>query len=143
MKIIDAQVHIWGANTPERPWPKRHPPHRSQPFSAEDLIVEMDAAGVERMIELMPYHLVGVAPFGALLVLARAHVALKNSRIMVSMGLINACSNVLFDVVLLRPLGLKGVALSTSLVHTVVAIVFYVRLESRLAREGLAVGVTA
>ena len=104
---------------------------------------QMDAAGVERMIELMPYHLVGVAPFGALLVLARAHVALKNSRIMVSMGLINACSNVLFDVVLLRPLGLKGVALSTSLVHTVVAIVFYVRLESRLAREGLAVGVTA
>ena len=33
--------------------------------------------------------------------------------------------------------------LLASLVHTVVAIVFYVRLESRLAREGLAVGVTA
>ena len=27
---------------------------------------EMDAAGVDRMIEILPYHLVGVAPFGAL-----------------------------------------------------------------------------
>jgi L-fuconolactonase len=54
MKIIDAQVHIWGANTPERPWPKRHPPHRSQPFSAEDLIVEMDAAGVDGAVLVPP-----------------------------------------------------------------------------------------
>jgi predicted TIM-barrel fold metal-dependent hydrolase len=23
MQIVDAQVHIWGANTPERPWPAR------------------------------------------------------------------------------------------------------------------------
>lgn len=54
MKIIDAQVHIWGANTPERPWPKRHPPHRQQPFSADDLIVEMDAAGVDAAVLVPP-----------------------------------------------------------------------------------------
>ena len=27
MKIVDAQVHIWGANTPQRPWPARAEPH--------------------------------------------------------------------------------------------------------------------
>jgi predicted TIM-barrel fold metal-dependent hydrolase len=27
MKIIDAQVHIWAANSPERPWPARAEPH--------------------------------------------------------------------------------------------------------------------
>jgi hypothetical protein len=23
MLIVDSQVHIWGADTPERPWPRR------------------------------------------------------------------------------------------------------------------------
>jgi len=96
---------------------------------------EMDAAGVAKMTELLPYHLVGVAPFGALLVLARAHVALKNSRIMIGMGVLNASLNVVFNVILLHALGLKGIALSTSLVHAAIAIIFYFRLESRLARE--------
>ncbi|HEY1956536.1 MAG TPA: lipid II flippase MurJ [Polyangiaceae bacterium] len=93
---------------------------------------EMDAGGVDRMIEILPYHLVGIAPFGALLVLARAHVALKNSRIMLSMGVLNASLNILFDVALVKPLGLRGLALSTSLTHTAVAVVFWLRLESAL-----------
>ena len=91
---------------------------------------EMDAAGVERMIDILPYHLVGVAPFGALLVLARAHVALKNSRIMISMGILNASLNLVFDLVLVKALGLRGLALSTSLTHLGVALVFWYRLET-------------
>jgi putative peptidoglycan lipid II flippase len=97
---------------------------------------QMDAGGVDRMIDILPYYLVGVAPFGALLVLARAHVALQNSRIMISMGLLNAGMNVAFDVALVGPLGLRGLALSTSLTHTVVAIVFFARLESALRSAG-------
>jgi len=93
---------------------------------------EMDAGGVDRMIEVLPYHLVGAAPFGALLVLARAHVAMKNSRIMVSMGLLNAVSNVVFDVLFAKAIGLKGIALATSCVHLTVAIVFWFRLEAHL-----------
>jgi putative peptidoglycan lipid II flippase len=93
---------------------------------------EMDEGGVDRMIALLPYHLVGLAPFGGLLVLARAHVALKNSSIMVSMGLLNAGSNLVFNVVFLRLLGLEGIALATSAVHLAVAIVFWLRLERRL-----------
>jgi putative peptidoglycan lipid II flippase len=93
---------------------------------------EMDAGGVDRMIRLLPYHLVGLAPFGGLLVLARAHVALKNSGIMIGMGLLNAGCNAAFNVVLLKLIGLEGIALSTSCVQTVVAIVFWFKLESKL-----------
>ena len=72
---------------------------------------EMDAEGVDRMISLMPYHLLGLAPFGALLVLARAHVALKNSGIMIGMGLLNAGCNVVFNLLFLKLMGLEGLAL--------------------------------
>jgi putative peptidoglycan lipid II flippase len=94
---------------------------------------KMDAAGVDRMAHILPYHLIGLAPFGALLVLARAHVATKNGAIMISMGILNASANVVFNLILSRFLGLEGIALSTSCVHTAVAIVFWFRLESRLA----------
>jgi predicted TIM-barrel fold metal-dependent hydrolase len=40
MQIIDAQVHIWGSGTPT-------PQHRQVPaFTADELVAEMDAAGV-------------------------------------------------------------------------------------------------
>jgi putative peptidoglycan lipid II flippase len=94
---------------------------------------EMDAEGVERMVRLLPYHLVGLAPFGALLVLARAHVALKNSGIMIGMGILNAGCNAIFNVIMLRFLGLEGIALSTSCVQLAVALVFWFLFEKRLA----------
>lgn len=94
---------------------------------------EMDAEGVKRMADLLPYHLVGLAPFGALLVLVRAHVALKNSRIMIVVGVFNAGCNAIFNVVLMNVMGLEGLALSTSLVQIAVAVVLWQRLESRIS----------
>lgn len=53
--IVDSQVHIWGANIPERPWPtNHHPPHRPIPFSMGDLLGEMDRAGVRRVVIVPP-----------------------------------------------------------------------------------------
>lgn len=56
MKITDAQVHIWAADSPDRPWPAegRAKPHRDTPFSHHDLLREMDAAGVARAIIVPP-----------------------------------------------------------------------------------------
>jgi predicted TIM-barrel fold metal-dependent hydrolase len=56
MQIVDAQVHIWAADTPERPWPAegRRRAHRPQPFSKDDLLREMDAAGVARTVIVPP-----------------------------------------------------------------------------------------
>ena len=57
MFITDAQVHIWELSTPQRPWPSPPPPaspHRPQPFSKDDLLREMDAAGVQRAVLVPP-----------------------------------------------------------------------------------------
>ncbi|HEX7665061.1 MAG TPA: lipid II flippase MurJ [Polyangiaceae bacterium] len=96
---------------------------------------QMDAAGVDDMAAILPYALLGVAPFGALLVLARAHVALQNVKIMIPMGILNVTVNAVMDLVLYLALGLKGVALSTSLMQLVVAVVFAVLLQRRLTRS--------
>jgi L-fuconolactonase len=55
MFIVDAQVHIWAADTPTRPWPKgRSAPHRPQPFSKDELLREMDVTGVARAVLVPP-----------------------------------------------------------------------------------------
>ena len=53
MKIVDAQVHIWAANSPERPWPSRAEPHRA-PLGKEELLAEMDKAGVAGVVIVPP-----------------------------------------------------------------------------------------
>ena len=56
MLIADSQVHIWAAETPERRWRTgaRNRPPRPQPFSKDDLLREMDAAGVSRAALVPP-----------------------------------------------------------------------------------------
>ena len=56
MIIIDSQVHIWAAETPERPWPPQPPSrvHRPEPLGADELLREMAGAGVERVIVVPP-----------------------------------------------------------------------------------------
>ena len=54
MLIVDAQVHIWGADTAARPWPKRGPAQRPVPLGADELLREMDAAGVDRVVIVPP-----------------------------------------------------------------------------------------
>ena len=54
MLIVDSQVHIWGADTPQRPWPKRAEAQRPIPLGKDDLLREMDAAGVDRVVIVPP-----------------------------------------------------------------------------------------
>jgi L-fuconolactonase len=53
MMICDAQVHVWAANTSERPWPARAEPHRA-PLGKEELLAEMDKAGVDGVVIVPP-----------------------------------------------------------------------------------------
>ena len=55
MLITDAQVHIWRANSPERPWRAGEKSHREPPLEADELLHEMDAAGVNRAILVPPF----------------------------------------------------------------------------------------
>jgi L-fuconolactonase len=60
MLIADSQVHIWAAETPERPWiPQgmkrlQHMQHRLEPIGYEELKDMMDAAGVRRAMICPP-----------------------------------------------------------------------------------------
>ena len=56
MTIIDAQVHIWAPETAEKPYAREDasPPHRPVPLGRDELLREMDNAGVARCILVPP-----------------------------------------------------------------------------------------
>jgi predicted TIM-barrel fold metal-dependent hydrolase len=59
MNIIDSQMHVWQANTPEQPWPAGAVSLQGEPFSMEEALAVMDEAGVQRTI-LVPPSWVGI-----------------------------------------------------------------------------------
>jgi len=48
--IVDAQVHMWKASTPDRPWVPGARPQLPEPFTIERLVPMMDEAGVDRVV---------------------------------------------------------------------------------------------
>ena len=56
MTIIDAQVHVWKPETPDRPYIKEDAskPHRPVRFDYENLLQDMQTAGVGRVILVPP-----------------------------------------------------------------------------------------
>lgn len=56
MTIIDSQVHIWGPETPDKPYFTENAakPHRSIPLGHEELLQVMDANGVHRTVCVPP-----------------------------------------------------------------------------------------
>jgi len=56
MLIVDSQVHVWGRNTPQRPWPADGVgrEQRPEPVTAGVLLAAMDEGGVDRAILVPP-----------------------------------------------------------------------------------------
>jgi predicted TIM-barrel fold metal-dependent hydrolase len=52
--IVDAQVHVWKANTPDRPWLPNRVAQLAEPFTLEKLVPMMDEAGVDRAVIVPP-----------------------------------------------------------------------------------------
>jgi predicted TIM-barrel fold metal-dependent hydrolase len=53
--IVDSQVHVWEADSPEHPWAKgTRPPQRPEPLTPQGLLREMDEAGVARAVLVPP-----------------------------------------------------------------------------------------
>jgi len=52
--IVDSQVHVWGADAPERPWPARSRAQRDTPVGADEVLGWMDQGGVDRAILVPP-----------------------------------------------------------------------------------------
>lgn len=56
MNIVDSQVHIWGADTPQRPWPpgRAREAQKPYPIGKEAMLFQMDLAGVRRVVIVPP-----------------------------------------------------------------------------------------
>ena len=56
MFIVDAQVHVWGADSPERPWPEGRASDAQKPYPVtKELVIEgMDEAGIDRAVLVPP-----------------------------------------------------------------------------------------
>ncbi|MCA9830526.1 MAG: amidohydrolase family protein [Dehalococcoidia bacterium] len=56
MQIVDAQVHVWAADSPERPWPigRTSEAQRPYPVDKESVLLQMDLAGVSRAVLVPP-----------------------------------------------------------------------------------------
>jgi predicted TIM-barrel fold metal-dependent hydrolase len=52
--IVDAQIHMWPANTPERPWVAGATPQLPEPFTIERVVPMIDEAGVDRVVIVPP-----------------------------------------------------------------------------------------
>jgi predicted TIM-barrel fold metal-dependent hydrolase len=52
--IVDSQIHLWKANTPDRPWVPGATPQLPEPFTIERLVPMMDEAGVDRVVIVPP-----------------------------------------------------------------------------------------
>ena len=56
MPIVDAQVHIWERDSPERPWAPEHAHHAHRPrYTVDELLADMEEAGVDAAL-LVPPH---------------------------------------------------------------------------------------
>src|SRR5262245_7527682 len=52
--IVDAQIHLWKAPSPEWPWVPGIKPQMPEPFTIEKLAPLMDEAGVDRVVIVPP-----------------------------------------------------------------------------------------
>ena len=52
--IVDAQVHLWKAETPDWKWVPGRKPQLPEPFTIEKLVGLMDEAGVDRVVVVPP-----------------------------------------------------------------------------------------
>jgi predicted TIM-barrel fold metal-dependent hydrolase len=52
--IVDAQVHLWKAESPDWPWVPGLTPQLPEPFTIEKLVPMMDEAGVDRAVIVPP-----------------------------------------------------------------------------------------
>jgi predicted TIM-barrel fold metal-dependent hydrolase len=52
--IVDSQIHMWKASTPERPWVPGTRPQLPEPMTIERVVPMIDAAGVDRVVIVPP-----------------------------------------------------------------------------------------
>lgn len=56
MVVVDSQVHVWAADSPQRPWVSggAQYAHRPDPLGTEELLGQMSRVGVDRALLVSP-----------------------------------------------------------------------------------------
>ncbi|MGI6004571.1 MAG: murein biosynthesis integral membrane protein MurJ [Christensenellales bacterium] len=83
------------------------------------------------------FYIIGVLPLGMRDVLSRAFYSLQNTRIPMIHGAIGVAVNIGLNLLLIGPLGLKGLALATSAAFFVTMALLFFSLRRRLKHLGL------
>src|SRR5438874_2641474 len=52
--IVDSQIHMWKASTPDRPWVPGFRPQIPEPMTIERVVPMIDEAGVDRVVIVPP-----------------------------------------------------------------------------------------
>jgi L-fuconolactonase len=52
--LTDAQLHVWEADRPDRPWDRQHRPQLPEPFTIERAVALLDENGVDRAVLVPP-----------------------------------------------------------------------------------------
>jgi predicted TIM-barrel fold metal-dependent hydrolase len=52
--IVDSQIHMWKASSPDRPWVPGSRPQLPEPMTIERVVPMIDAAGVDRVVIVPP-----------------------------------------------------------------------------------------
>src|SRR5687768_8799545 len=52
--LTDAQLHVWEADRPDRPWDRQHRPQLDEPFTVERAVELLDEHGVDRAVLVPP-----------------------------------------------------------------------------------------
>lgn len=71
-------------------------------------------------------YLFGLAPYVIGSMFVQAHLALKNTGILMKLGLFSCCLNVVLNYILMQFLGVSGIALSTSITALIIAILLFI-----------------
>jgi putative peptidoglycan lipid II flippase len=107
-----------------------------------------NAAVRAQVAEVWLWYTVGLLPTAWTIFLARVFQALHQPWIITHLALISIIANILLNLVLMGPFGIAGLAMSTSLVYLLIAVLYHRRLighiRSRILRgeTGFILGVT-
>src|ERR1700736_4508032 len=52
--IVDSQIHMWKASTPDRPWVPGTRPQLPEPMTIERVVPMIDEGGVDRVVIVPP-----------------------------------------------------------------------------------------
>ena len=82
---------------------------------------------------VLAWYLPGVVPNLLGILAVRAHVVERNLRLVLGLGMASLCANAAFNAILIKPMGLEGLALATTLNMALVPGIYLVFLRRHLA----------